>query len=439
MRTLFPKLIGILAALLLVQNVVAASPELTGKSEVLTLQQCLDLAFTNNKSIQEAEKNIMIAQAGVRQAQGSFRPTLGYDLTDNNSSATTNLNSSKKEYAKDYLAGNLKAALPIDTNGKLEAGLKLAQLKLTSAQEELRKAKQLLTYTVKQDYYQVWQAEKQLEVQQASYDNINSHYQQVQKFFNAGAKSGYEVFQAQVQRDTLKPKVISAQNTLALNQLQLATVIGYPKDRRFTVDDDATDLQLPEQPAVTLDAVLAQAWQNRPEIHENQQTAAMNRVQAKLDAAANKPTVSLNANVKETYAGNSGDDYWNCTTTLAIGVTGNFYDGGVANAKVAQDQASQELTALKEADLRDTIQLDAEQALQNLSSSLETIRANQAGIDLARETLRMTQARYKAGLATTMDVMDSELALDNNLNQYYQGIGSYLTALAKLDVVAGKD
>ena len=51
----------------------------------------------------------------------------------------------------------------------------------------------------------------------------------------------------------------------------------------------------------------------------------------------------------------------------------------------------------------------------------------------------MTGIRVDNGMATTMDIMDAQLALDQALIGYYQGIVSYLTAEAKLDLVMGKD
>lgn len=51
----------------------------------------------------------------------------------------------------------------------------------------------------------------------------------------------------------------------------------------------------------------------------------------------------------------------------------------------------------------------------------------------------MTEIRVDNGMATTMDIMDAQLALDQVITWYYQGIVSYLTAEVKLDLVMGKD
>jgi len=127
-------------------------------------------------------------------------------------------------------------------------------------------------------------------------------------------------------------------------------------------------------------------------------------------------------------------DAWSVT----ISVGGKLYDRKI-DAKIEQAKNKEDVSAIQETDLRDQIRLEAEQSLQNLTVSIETTRANQASIDLAREALRMTEIRVDNGMATTMDIMDAQLALDQALTGYYQGVVSYLTAEAKLDLVSGKD
>ena len=64
---------------------------------------------------------------------------------------------------------------------------------------------------------------------------------------------------------------------------------------------------------------------------------------------------------------------------------------------------------------------------------------NIGGEGYSMESLELTQARFEENMATTMDIMDSQLVLDQALTGYYRGIALYLTAEAKLDLTAGKD
>lgn len=417
------------------QVLAADNPQTVSQPEILSLKECLDLAFKNNKQIQEQEKQVAIAEGAVKEAKAGFWPTLNYQAAREKSDVAQY--QVGMVYEDRQFAAGVNATLPLYTGGMLRNNLKLTRIQLEIAQEALRKAKQQLIYDVKQAYYNVWLAEKVVQVQEASYRNLDQHVNRVQIRYNAETASKLDLMRAKVQRDTLKPKVISAQNQLVLAKLQLATVIGYPKDQPYQVRYDVAQLEMPASVILSLTEILDQADQNRPEIRQIQRKAEIGQIVTAMEKAGYKPNAGLSVG----YGGINKDvtfEDWYDAWTLTFSVGGKLYDRKI-HAKIEQAKKEEELTEIQEANLRDMIRLEAEQSLQNLTVSIETTRANQASIDLAKEALRMTQIRVDNGMATTMDIMDAQLALDQALTGYYQGIVSYLTAEAKLDLVMGRD
>jgi len=405
------------------------------KPEVLTLQQCLDLAMQNNKQIQEAKKQVEIAENALKEAKAGFWPTVQYQAARDQSDLPQYQLPSG--YSKTDFKFGINATLPLYTGGILENNVKLAELQLDAAKEELRKAVQSLTFNVKQAYYNLWLADQVLRVQQSSYDNMDRHYQQMQIRYRNETVSKLDLLRAEVQRDTIKPKVISAKNQVALAKLQLATLIDYPKDQEFTIDFNPDSLPIPESVAFTLSQVLEEAYQNRPEMRQLKMQSESYRILKIMEESALKPNVALSAG----YVGVNKDidvKDWSCAWNLTFSVGGKIYDRKI-QAKIDQAKGKEDLAKVRENGLRDQIRLEAEQSLQNLEVSLENIRVNQSTIGLAKESLRMTQIRADNGMATTMDLMDAQLALDQTLIGYYQGIVSYSIAEAKLQSVMGID
>lgn len=433
------KIIGVFVLVMMILPVrtlaVADAPQSTKQPEILTLEKCLDLAFQNNKQVQEQEKQVTIAGGAVKEAKAGFWPTLNYQAAREKSDVAQY--QVGMAYEDHQFAAGVNATLPLYTGGMLRNNLKLARIQLDIAQEALRKAKQQLTYDVKQAYYNVWLAEKVVQVQEASYRNLDQHVNRVQIRYNAETASKLDLMRAKVQRDTLKPKVISAQNQLVLAKLQLATVIGYPKDQPYQVRYDVAQLEMLDSVPLSLSGILNQVNENRPELRQIQRKAEINQIVTAMEKASYKPNAGLSVG----YGGVNKDvtfDDWYDAWTLTFSVGGKLYDRKI-HAKIEQAKKEEELIGIQEANLRDMIHLQAEQSLQNLMVSIETTRANQASIELAKEALRMTEIRVDNGMATTMDIMDAQLALDQALTGYYQGIVSYLTAEAKLDLVMGRD
>jgi outer membrane protein len=406
--------------------------------EVLTLDKCLTLAYQNSKQLKSAAKSVEIAKESLRQAESGLLPTVSYSISELKYGI---------DYPKSTLGtkegsyGSISATQNLYNGGATRGGIEVAKISLEKVLEDQRKTKQALTYNVKSAYYQAWLAVQLVKVAQASYDNLGHHEQQMKTFYQAGTKSKYDLLQAQVQHEGLKPSLIKAQNALALANLNLATTIGMEKDSPFTVSDDTSKTQLPDKVEYALQDLLEQAYRDRPEMRQLKLVNQLDKTQAKMAYAGYKPKVNLTGQL-----GGSSLDYsqklgmdWDMDWTMILSITGNFFDGFKTPAAVAQAKDTVEKAQLDESYQRDMLRLDVQQAIQDLKGDLETINASQDSIDLSKESLRLTQSRSDAGMATTMDIMDAELALDKASNDYFSSVSAYLTALAKLDLSLGKD
>jgi outer membrane protein TolC len=411
--------------------------------ELLTLKNCLDLAYVNNQAVKLAAQNIAAAKAAVHEAEGTFWPLgtyeLGYQNADRGEVISYCYDLGEIRTPAQGFGLKLKLTQPLYTGGKLTANLEIAKLKLAATLEDERKTKQELACRIKESFYGVWLAEQSVKVAQDSYANLDRHVQQVRTLRKVGTGSTFDVLQAEVQRDRIKPLMIKAANQLALAKLNLATLIGIAKDRRFNVDFAVEQLPIPEQNNLAIGAALEEACQNRPEIRQMAQLAQIKKALLKIAEAGYKPDIAVSVNYKH-----EGEDLFNAdksekTWNLTFGLSGVFFDRFGTKARVDQAKIGMESVKTQEAGLRDLIRLEIEQSYQGVSESLETIRANRASIGLAKEALRMTQIRFEAGLATTMDVSDAQTAFDQALNGYYEGIYSYITATARFDLVTGQD
>jgi outer membrane protein TolC len=301
--------------------------------------------------------------------------------------------------------------------------------------EEKRKTKQKLTYQVKEAYYQVWLAEKLVLTAKASYENLGLHVTEVEKLFKVGTVSKFEVLRAQVQHEGLKPQIITTENLLAMAKLNLVTLIGYDKEAQFTVYYDPNALD--EKYNIPLADLINSAYQKRSEIRQLKLGMEMSKIQTALNVSDKKPKASLNLNY-EGAGTNLNPDDWGKSWNLVLGIQGDFFNA-VTKPNIEAAKRQEELLQIQESGLKDQIHLEVQQVLQSIKEALQNIKAHQANIELSKESLRMTQARFDAGMATTMDIMDAQLALDEAQNGYYKGINSYLTALANMDFVTGKD
>lgn len=396
-------------------------------AEVLSLEQSLELGFQNSPQLKNAAQNVTMATEGVRQASGGFLPTLNYTI-----SSTNPPSSGGNSYT-----GTISANINLYNGGKITTGLKLAQLKLDSALEDQRKAKQKLEYDIKNAFYALWQAQQGQIVAQSSYDNMGRHYQHMLKSNQLGLATKFDVLRAQVQWEGLKPNLIKAELNADLAKINFANLIGLERNRQFKVELDISQIQFLKNGTDTLPTLLEQAYQGRPEMYQADQQVQVADGNIQLARAGYKPTITLS----EKYGGGGSEldpGTWDKSWTLTANLTGPIFDGTLPG-KISAAKSSLEMAKINQSSLRDKIRIEVESALKNLEKAIEIAHSNQKNIGLSKESLRLTQVRVDAGMATTIDVMDAQLSVDQSLNGYYQGVASYLIALAQLDLALGKD
>lgn len=429
-------------------SALAAEENSKTASNGLTLEKALEMAYQNSKSIKNAELKVAAARKKLYEAAGGLLPNLSYGFTGVKSeddqelqfydSTTKTIISIPVPNSDEVYSGKLSLTQPIYTGGLLTGNLGIAKLTWEMSQEDLRKAKQELTFQVKEAYYGLWFAEQALQVARSSYENMGKHYQRVKRLYDVGSVSKYELLQAQVRWESLKPAMIKAENGVKLARLGLANLIGSSIDEPLTIVDDLTQTALPEEINLDISQLLAEAYQNRPDVINMGYANKQAELQIKMARAGYKPNLALSYD----YSGQGlefepGD--WEKKWNLTLSLTGVLFDGFATASKVSAAKDNQKIMQNQEALLRDTVRIEVEKGLLELKESLESIRANQSQSNLSQEKLRMTQARFDAGMATTIDISDSQLDLDTALNGYYESIKNYLTALAKLDVILGRD
>ena len=427
---------------------LAAEENIEKASTGLTLEKALEMAYQNSKNIQNAELKVSAARKKVHEASAGLLPSLSYRIENNKASENqeapyfdpiTDTIIPKPVPDSDITySGNLSLTQKLYTGGVLTGNLGIAKLTLEMTEEDLRKAKQNLTSQVKEAYYGLWFAEQALRVVQSSHENMGRHYQRVKRLYDVGSVSKYELLQAQVRWESLKPTVIKAENGVKIARLGLANLIGSSIDNSIIIVDDFTQILLPKEINLELSKLLDEAYQNRPDLINMTYANEQAKLQTKLARAGYKPNLALSYH----YSGGGlefepGD--WEKKWNLTLSLTGVLFDGFATASRVSAAKDNQKAIENNESLLRDAVRIEVEQGLLSLQESLETIQANQSQINLSQEKLRMTQSRFDAGMATTIDISDSQLDLDNALNGYYASIKNYLTALAKLDVTLGRD
>ena len=126
---------------------------------------------------------------------------------------------------------------------------------------------------------------------------------------------------------------------------------------------------------------------------------------------------------------------WSLSVTLKIPVFDGFRTAGrVAQARAERARIEQDRVALET-----LIDLEAKQAVDRLRVAASVFHAAELNVAQATKALDMTQANYRLGAATTLDVLDAQAAFTQAEFSRLEALHAHANARAGLRYVMGQD
>jgi outer membrane protein len=245
------------------------------------------------------------------------------------------------------------------------------------------------------------------------------------------------VLRSQVSLANAQPELIRAENAIRHARSVLNNLLVRPVDFPTRANGQLTFIPW-TQP--DLQTIVREAMTNRPELQRlkiNEQEADM---ALRLAHAENGLRLDFNAayGVQARDPSNlTNRDFtrWNFQFNFTFPV----FDGGKRSGLVEQALAQQRITRLTRTAQEDIVRLEAQTALDDLERAAKTIEAARLNVQQAERVLEMMQNNYKYGAATTLDVLDSQLALILARLTLLQGLYDHTLARAQLRFVMGQD
>ena len=123
-----------------------------------------------------------------------------------------------------------------------------------------------------------------------------------------------------------------------------------------------------------------------------------------------------------------------------VGLEGRWdiWNGGATRGRVRQARSQYHQARLQTAEAELGIEVEVRRALSSLQEATELAQAAGKVVAQAEEAQRLAQARYGAGTATQLDVLQSQVALTEARTNQLQANYNFAVALATLRKAMGQ-
>ena len=299
-----------------------------------------------------------------------------------------------------------------------------AQESANAAQWNDRDARELVVLAVGGQYLRIAADLALVEAQEAQVRYAQSTYDQARAQVQAGTKSEVDQQRSQVELQTEQQRLLSQRGDLIKEKRALARSIGFPLDADFTLAEKLTFN--PYTPA-DLEAALKLALSARADLKSSE--AQLRAAEESLKAARSErlPTVSISGYVAvQGVNPNAGNGVFQGTASVSVPV----FQGGRIKAAEDQARASIDQRRAEYQEQRGVIELDVRNAYTDFEIAADQVKVAESNRDLALRTLQQSQDRFAAGVATSVEVVQSQESLAAANRDYVSGL--YAHNLSKI-------
>ena len=398
----------------------AADDQAAAQSVVrLTLDDAITRARSASSRLTSLNALTRAASAGVRGAQAGKRPELDLSASYTRNSNVPELILAFPGAAPRTIFPNLPnnwrthvgATLPLYTGGRIESQLTAASENEKATTFDRAAAENDLVLETHIAYVNVLFARENARVLAEAVASYEGHLKDARDRKDLGLAASNEVLAVTVERERAELGRVQAENAAAMSIANLLRLVGLPAGT--AIELDALTLAADSTPSDN-EALITRSLAARPELEGVRARARAMDASVGVARSSARPQAGLQAgydyaNPNQRILPLTGD--WKDSWSVGVNLSWKVLDGGKSNASAAQAQAQADALRAQLTDLESRIRLDVTTRQLELHTAIAGKAVAQRGIEAARDAVRVARDRYKEGVLTSSELLDSETRL----------------------------
>ncbi len=422
----------------------ALAISLLGQTEY-TLEMCKKIALEQNLELKKKAVDLKTYEDKVSQAYANLFPTIslqtgaGYILEPDKMSIIVPDTSYPAEYGigmaifmenPDFGFQHSLQIQQILFSAQAFQGVKLAkrQREVESLNRDILKRQ--VEADIENAFYSVLITEKVVEISEKSYSQSQEHFRIVQRKYEQGQVSEFEVIRTEVETKNSLSDLENAKLGNKMARMYLFFLMNEDFDSRAVFNGDFRGpIALPE-----LDDALDTARENRMELKVMQSTLDVFKGLVNLQRATYLPSIVFQG-MFDHYSGSDDfadyfafDDFGK-EYQLMLGLQWTLFNGFSRKNKVDEAKANHRKMLLQNEQVIAGIEMEIRQLHWQLKQHETDYRSALSSLEMAKKLLEIADVQYEEGMITFVEYQDAKLAHDATQLKYYQSLYKYNTAL----------
>ena len=420
-----------LRVVLAVAPVFLAAAGLQAQESVrqVTLEEALGMAERNNPNLEQSAASVDIAGYQELTAWGSFLPnlSLSYQYSD---ASSGRLDPTGQAITTTSYSAQLRGSVDLFRGFRRFSDLKGARLGVEASEARYREAEFTTSEGVKISYFNAVANRELVGVERDRVRRQEDQLAFVEQQLQLGRATRSDVLRSQVDLNNARVALLNAENSARNARYALAEAVGVSEPLEPVETEGLETEPLP----YGRNEILSMALAGAPSLVSARATAAADESAVASAKSAYLPSL--------TFGGGwawSNIEYPPQSRSWSLSLSGSLplFNGFTRESQLytARARADQSRSAERAAELQLRTSLDL--AMGTIDAALASVELADQSEELAAEDLRVTQERYRLGLATILDLQSAQITLQSAQVDAIRRRFEYQLGLARLEALLG--
>ena len=414
-----------------------------------TLRQCMDYAIEHNISIKQQDNVRRQQELSLSTSRNSRLPDLSASASENYSfGRAQTLDGTYSNRNTNSTSFSIGTSVPLFTGFQIPNQIKLNQLNLEAATQDLEKAKNDIRMQVAQAYVQILYNMEIADVACRQLAIDSAQVKRLEAFVENGKASQAQLSQQQATLAQAQLTATQADNNLQLSVLALTQLLELPSPEGFSiVRPDNTSLLVLHSSLPSPDAVYQEALTIKPEVRAEQLRLSAADKSISIAKAALYPKLYFNAGLQTNYYKTNGMQAESFTSQMTnnfaqyLGVSLNvpIFNRFATRNNVRSARIDRENRQLQFDLVRKTLYKDIQQVYYNAVAAGSKYESSKQAQQSSQDAFKLTQAKYENGKASITEFNEAKNNYLKTESDLVQARYEYLYQTALLDFYRGRD
>ena len=333
----------------------------------------------------------------------------------------------------------LSASMPI-INAQLWESLRLTGDQVELSVEKARESRLGTVTQVKQAYYAVLMAKASYDVYNAVFENAAQNLKTTESRYNVQKASELDLARAQSSLAAAIPNLYNAENAIYLSLWQLKAVMGLELDRPVDVVGALEDYA--EHMFYDINEGAEASLDRNTQLRQLTAQAEILAKQIRMQQFAYIPTLS--AQISYNYYTQS-DKFnlsqwkWLPSSTAVFSLNIPIFSGGQRYHTIKQTRVQADELELQRENTERQIRIGIRQSLSTMDTAMKTYDAAKEALVSAEKAYNIASKSFEVGKSTLTDLNNTELTLTQTRLQAAQAVYNFVVAKAGLEQTLGYD